>query len=304
MRTVRDQSSEAMLGRLAPIAGLLLVTAAIPAMAAGPPEGPGPPDDAHSACLPGDVVDNEDIRIWFHGAKFQLKLFKKNESTEQIDGEYQYKSTEIAEQDEEGDDVAELKLENANPQNSECEVEESGNFTNVTCTAVEPLRSTDGQGGTVGDATVEFVYHFNESDESAKFELNVQEWPWQSNETGLAYEFDVTSDWVIEPAENGLGFRDEETNESEAFIEWAQNATARYEDGHNETAVVDASTTGSDHHTTTLRFTNVTSGHVELDYDARVSSGPYVIALDVLIPLTDVPPILHEPVQTVADATA
>lgn len=277
---------------------LFMTAAALPAIGANLGEETAT-TPGHSACLPGDVVDNDDLRIWFHGAKFQLKVFKKNESTNGIDGKYQYKSMDIVELDDANETVAELKLENAEPQSSSCEVERSGEWINVTYTAVEDVRTPADDGPDTGQAQVAFVYHFNTSDDSAKFDLNVQDWPWQDDtDNELAYSFDVTSDWEIEPAENGLGFRDGDSGEAEAFIEWAPNATAYYEDGHEEEAIVDSSTSGSDHHTTTqLRFTNVTAGYVELDYDPEVAVGPYIIVADILIPLADVPTLLREPIQ-------
>ncbi len=273
------------------IIGVLLASAgALSALGSTGAQAPSPP--GHPACLPTDVVDNDDIRIWFQGAKAQLQLYKKNDTSEGNDGMYQYKSLAI-EEVEDGEALATMKLENANPQNSQCTVEEEGDWVNVTYTATERVKAP-GDGFLDETATFEFVYHFNESDDSAKFDLNVQEWPWQSDDSELSYDFEVTSDWVIEPAENGLGFEDEDTGEPEAFIEWAPNATAIYEDESEEEAIVDANTTGSDHHTTTtLRFTNVTAGYVELDYDPTVAVGPYVIVADVLIPLTELP----EPVQ-------
>lgn len=276
------------------IAILLFSAAAIPAIAQpptpDPPEDPGPPD-----CLPQDVVDNDEIRIWFHGMKSKLKLFKMNESSGEVEGSYHYQSMVVNELDEDNNTLATMRLNNAEPQSSTCEIEESGNWTNVTFSTPETVRNA--QGGPVGEAVYEFVYHFNHSDDSAKFDLNIQEWPWQDDGEELAYEFDVTSSWEIEPAENGLGFENETTGENEAFIEWAPNATAYYEDGHNETAVVDSETNGTDHHvTTTLQFTQATPGYIELDYDPTIASGPYIIVLDVLIPLTDLP----KPVQRLA----
>lgn len=290
---------------IATVAAVMLLSGAIPALAQGPgdpPGGDGPPSSP-AGCQPGEVVDNEDLRIWFQGKKGQLQVFKKNSSNDGIEGKYQYKQIEIVELDEANETVARLNLENAEPMSSDCSVERSGNWVNVTYEVTDEVRTPgEDDGPTVGQADVVFVYHFNTTDDSAKFDLNIQEWPWQSTEEHeLAYGFDVTSDWVIEPAENGLGFRDNETGESEAFIEWAPNATAHYEDGHNETALVDSNTTGSDHHVTTqLRFTNVTAGYVELDYDPTVAVGPYVIVADVLVPMTDVPPVLRGPVLALA----
>lgn len=274
------------------IAIALFSAAAVPAIGQPDPDpDPGPPGEVPGGqpdCLPQDIVDNEDVRIWFHGMKSKLQLFKKNNSSGEVEGSYHYQSMVVNELDEDNNTLATMRLNNAEPQDSTCDVEASGNWTNVTFSTPETVRDADG--GPLGTAVYEFVYHFNHSDDSAKFDLNIQEWPWQEEGEELDYEFDVTSDWVIEPAENGLGFENESTGENEAFIEWAPNATAHYDDGHNETAIVDSETSGSDHATTTsLRFTNVTAGYTELDYDPTVASGLYIIVLDVLIPLTDLP---------------
>ncbi len=282
-----------MLRMILPITLLLAIGAAAPAIAPGNAQAAG-----HPACLPGDVVDNDDVRIWFHGAKFQLQLFKKNVSTGSVDGMYQYKSMEISEVASDNTTLATLKLENAEPQSSTCTVEEQGEWVNVTYTSSETVRATDDGSAFVGEATVELVYHFNKTDSSAKFDLNVQDWPWQGDDSELSYGFDVASEWLIEPAENGLGFRDADTGEPEAFVEWALNATASYDDGHDETAIVESTTTGSAHATSTsLQFTNVTAGYSELDYDPRIAAGPYVIVANILIPLADLPEILERVVR-------
>lgn len=280
----------------------LVLTAAVPAVAPGHGQAGAASSnaDAHPACLPNRaVVDNEDVRIGFHGAKFKIQVFKKNSTTGGNDGMYQYKSLGIDELGEDNETLASLNLGNAEPKDSTCTIEENRNWVNVTWTATEPVRTPgEGDGPTVGDATVELVYHFNKTDDSAKFDLNVTSWPWQSDNSELDYEFEVESEWVIEPAENGLGFRDEDTGEPEAFITWAPNATATYEDDHEEEAIVDANTTGSDHRTTTsLRFTNVTAGYVELDYDPTVAVGAYIIVADLLVPLADLPSPVRRLVQ-------
>lgn len=279
---------------------LVLVTSTIVPLAGLSVAQPPGEDGNDPACDPGAIVDNEDLRIWFHGKKGQLQVFKKNDSGDGIDGMYQYKQLAIREVDEDDQTVATLVLEDAEPMDSSCEVERSGEWTNVTYTVTDEVRTAADDGPETDTADVTFVYHFNENSSDAKFDLLVEGWAWEDDDGHeLAYDFEATSgEWDIETAENGLGFRDNETGESEAFIEWAPNATARYDDGHEEQANVTSSTTGDqDHVEVTLRFTDVTAGYVELDYDPTVAVGPYLIVADILVPATIVP----EPVQGVAD---
>lgn len=266
--------------RIVLFASLLLIGAAAPlAIAQGPgevPENPGPPD-----CLPQNVVDNEDVRVWFHGFKGQLKVWSKDNGS--LDGGYQYKTLSITELDEDGDEAAWFNYERAYPQSATCDIEEDDTFLNITYTVDGAVRALPGDGPSVGDVTVTFEYHFNKTDDSAKFDLMVEEWPWQEEGT-LAYGFEATSEeWTIEPADNGLGFEDED-GQAQASITWAENATATYEDEHTEEALVESTVDATDHHATVdLEFTNVTAEYVELDYDPTVGVGPYIIVANHLL---------------------
>lgn len=266
--------------RLAGLAAALLLVAAVAPLTTvttAKEENVGDP-----ACDPGAVVDNEDLRIWFHGKKGQLQVFKKNDSDDGIDGKYQYKQMAIVERDG-NETVAELLLEDAEPMSSSCTVERSGDWVNVTYNVTDRIVTPGDDGPDTETATVGFVYHFNTNSSEAKFDLVVEDWAWQSDGE-LAYDFEVTSDWEIERAENGLGFRDNETGEREAFIRWAPNATAEYEDGHEEQANVTSSIEGGDHHVDVrLRFTDASPGYVKLTYDPTVAVGPYLIVADVLV---------------------
>ncbi len=274
-----------------------LVTAiALPAIApgGGPPtastaggdlaESPGQPD-----CQMTTIVDNDEARVKFHGMKAMFHVWSKDEAGT-AEGKYLYKTKAIREEDAENTTVAWVNLENAQPLSSTCEITTEDEWVNVTYTATEDVRAAgDGahDGGQLGQAVIEFRYHFNTSDNSAKFDLNVQDWPWQGDGT-LAYDFTVSSDWTIEPAENGLGFRGDD-GETKAFVQWAPNATAYYEDGHNETAVVDSATTvdegedGGNAAFVTLNFTQASPGYVELDYDPTVGAGSYLIIAGILM---------------------
>lgn len=240
------------------------------------------------ACDPGNIVDNDDLRIWFQGKKGQLQLHKKNVTDGSEDGSYQYKQLAIRELDEGNETVAKLNLENAEPMDSSCEVERTGDWVNVTYTVTDGV-ADPGLGSDPDTADVTFVYHFNTNSSDAKFDLVVEDWPWHQ-EGELVYDFEATSDeWDIEAAENGLGFRDNETGEPEAVIEWAPNATATYKDGHEEEARVNSTTEGDeDHVTVNLQFTQASPGYVELDYDPTVAVGPYIIVGDILVSTTAV----------------
>lgn len=268
--------------RAVTLALLLLVTVLAPltAVSTGPPDG----NVGDPACDPGDVADNEDVRIWFHGKKGKLKVYKKNQSTDGIDGMYQYKQLGVTELDADNDTVATLNLEDAQPLSSTCTVEREGDWVNVTYNVTDTVRTVADDGPDDETAQVGFTYHFNTNSSEAKFDLAVREWPWHAD-GDLAYDFEVTSEqWVIEEAENGLGFKDNDTGEREAFIQWAPNATAKYEDGHEEEAVVNSTVEGGDHHVTVdLQFTQASAGYEELLYDPTVAVGPYLIVGDLLV---------------------
>lgn len=277
---------------------MLLTAIAVPAIApgGGPPaqaqgehnlaESPGQPD-----CKMTTIVDNDDAKVKFHGKKAMFLVWSKDENGTQ-EGKYLYKTKALREKAADNTTVAWVNLENAQPLSSTCEVTAEDQWVNVTYTATEDVRAAGqggDEGGQIGQAVVEFRYHFNTSDNSAKFDLNVQDWPWQTNGT-LAYDFTVSSGWTIETAENGLGFRGDD-GESKAFVQWAPNATAHYEDGHNETAVVDSDTTvdegdgeeGDNVAHVTLNFTQASPGYVELDYDPTVGTGSYLILAGILM---------------------
>lgn len=267
--------------RRATVLALLLVTTALAPLTAVSAPGDGNVGDP--ACDPSAVVDNDDLRIWFHGKKGQLKVFKKNETSDSIDGKYQYKQLGITELDDENETVARLTLEDAEPMDSTCDVTREGDWVNVTYNVTDTVHTVADDGPDSESAQVGFAYHFNKNSSEAKFDLDVRDWPWHA-EGELAYDFEVTSDWVIERAENGLGFQDNETGEREAFVEWAANATAKYDDGHEEEAVVNSTIEGGDHHVTVdLQFTEASAGYSELIYDPTVAVGPYIIVADVLI---------------------
>lgn len=238
------------------------------------------------ACKPGNVFENENVRVWFHGSKGMVKVFDANESREGGEGgdgsHYSYTTGEIEEVDADGNVVASMNLGRAFPRTSDCTVEDSGDAIHMTLTLSESVRAK----GDAGEATVTFAYHFNKSSQGAKFDLRVEGWPWQSEESALRYAFDVHAGGAtMEPAENGVGMRNADGS-SRGYVEWAPNATATYEDGRQELAVVDAETrvTGSTARVV-LAFTNATAGYAELDYDPWAGVGQYAVVAGRLVGL-------------------
>lgn len=264
---------------LAPDAGPAASTSEQP----GPPTDPGAPD-----CGPSFVAENDDVRLWFHGTKAFVKTFVKDEDGNGLEGMYETTSEAIVERDDNAT-VAELNLERAYPQSSTCTVEENGTHVNITYEVTDAaVREPGEDGALLGTADVTFAYRFNKSADGAKFDVVIEDWPWQGDGE-LAYDFDVDADgFTIEAAENGVGFRDAE-GDAEGFISWAPNATARYEDGHEEEAIVDSTTqVDGSHADIRLRYTNVTEGYVELVHDPWLGTGAYVIVGPLLIPVAQV----------------
>lgn len=269
-----------------------LTLVAVPLMAAQPTTA-----DAPTSCRPGDVFENDDVRIWFHGSKGFVKVFHAGNETAGP-GHFDYNTGELVELTDGNASLARMNLERAFPQTSGCEIEETEEWVNMTLTVTDDVKS---DGGKVGEATVEFVYHFNKSSQGAKFDLEVLDWPWQSDESELSYEFDVhASSGSLTPAENGIGWSDE-NGEPRGYMEWAPNATAYYPDGHNETAIVDSETTmdGTQNARVALRFTNVTAGYDELVYDPWAGVGSWIVVGPLLIGLAPVEQLLPPALKAV-----
>lgn len=256
--------------------------------------------DAPESCRPGNVFQNEDVRIWFHGSKGFVKVFDTN-GTDDEGTHYQYKTIAVQERVVNGSAVhAWMNLERAYPQSSTCTVEETNEWVNMTITITDRVQpGAGGEGPTLGDATVTFSYNFNKTANGAKFDLQVDSWPWQQPDTELAYTFDVhVAGGSIESAENGVGFRDS-NNMSQGYITWAANATAHYDDGHNETALVDSDTAiDGDTARIDLRFTNVTAGYESLVYDPWIGVGEYIIVGGILVGLAPIEEILPRGVMS------
>lgn len=232
-----------------------------------------------SGCSPDTAFENEQVKIWFQGFKGHLQVHDFADGTS-----YDYKTTELVESDAAGNPVAAMNLGRAYPQDtSACTVEETEEQVTITFGVTADVRSTVGE-GTVGTASVRFVYHFNKSDNGSKFDLFVDEWPWQTADGTLAFSFTVTADGaIIESAENGIGFRDADAN-PRGYISWDPEFTARYADEHEETGTVDAETAidGSSA-TVTLHFTAATAGYTNLIYDPWMGVGAYIVVGPLLI---------------------
>lgn len=241
----------------------------------------------HPACNPETVLENDDVRVAFKGHKGMVQVFRKNTTDGGIDGMYQYKTAAVREIGADNATLASMDLGRAYPQESNCSITETDEFLDISFTVPGTVRGANG-GGDVGEATVTFAYHFNKSSNGAKFDLFVADWPWQGD-SELAFDFSVQSGaWNVEAAENGIGFRSDE-GEPKAFLSWAPNATATYEDGHNETAIVDATVDAGGHEANvSLRFTTASSGYVDLAYDPWVGVGAYVIIAGFLVGDRDV----------------
>lgn len=249
--------------------------------------GPGKP-----SCNPDTAFESDEVRIAFKGHKGMVQVFAKNAEGGN-DGMYQYKTNAIREiaTGNGNETLASMDLGRAYPQESNCTITETEDFLDITFTVPATVRATDG--GDLGEASATFAYHFNKTANGAKFDLFVSGWPWQSDASELAFDFDVDAGaWTIESAENGLGFRgnptsgdgEEDTPESKGYIEWAANATATYADGHEETAVVDSTVDNSGSHASvSLRFTAAQAGYTDLAYDPWAGVGDYVIIGNVLI---------------------
>ncbi len=273
------------------LAALIVLSLATVPLIPGP-AGAAAPD----SCKPSTTLENDDVKIWFHGKKGFVKVFKKDNATGGNEGMYQYKTEAIVELDGDGNEVARMNLERAFPQTSTCTIVETDQFVNMTLQLTDTVRGA--MGGDLGNATVTFAYNFNKTSDGAKFDLYINDWPWQADGT-LAFDFDIQSpNYNFDVASNGVGFEDDDGNQT-GYIEWAPNATAKYDDGHNETALVVGNTTVTGNTANVrLDFTNVTAGYTELEYDPWAGVGRYIIVLNILIAERSIPlpPVVREPV--------
>jgi hypothetical protein len=276
-----------MARRLHVLLGVAILLASLAAFA------PTLPAAAPPSCHPGFVFQNDNMSVWFHGKKGFVRVFEGNQSDESNASAYDYQTGAIHERDAHGRLVAWMNLERAYPQTSTCTITHDGDNTTMAITITDDVHAGPGGGGFLGQATVAFTYHFNSSTRGAKFDLDVQDWPWQS--TGeLDYEFQVAvQNGTVQPASNGIGFTDAQ-NMSMGYVNWSSNATAHYADGHTENATVASSVTNT---TSTadvdLTFTNATAGYTWLDYDPVFGIGPFVIVggqlVAVPVPYVPVP---------------
>ncbi|HEX2021604.1 MAG TPA: hypothetical protein VHH36_02770 [Candidatus Thermoplasmatota archaeon] len=252
------------------VPALVLVAFAAPALDAASPE-----------CRPGVVFENGGLRVWFHESKGFVKVFDSG-GEDDAGVHWSYKTGEVVERDADGAEVARMGLERAYPKTSGCSVVETEETVDLALTVTDDVKA---DGRPAGTATVVFAYHFNKTDRGAKFDLHVVGWPWQADGT-LAYAFDVEIEGgAAEPAENGVGFRDADGN-ARGFVTWAPNATARYGDGHEETAVVDAATEADGGRArVTLAFGQAAAGYEALLYDPWVGAGAYAAVGPVLVPV-------------------
>jgi hypothetical protein len=259
---------------LAFLAASLLLAAALPTMAS-------PPVSTHSPCRPGIAFENDQVRIWFHGMKAFFQVF------DNASGEAHYETQTLAlAQLRDGQEVARMNLERAFPQTSTCWVEDDGANVTMGITITDTVR--DAQGGPVGDATVSYLYRFDRASDGAKFDLVVQQWPWQGDGV-LAFDVSLRTDNLsMDSASNGVGFR-RANDDTFGSFQWASNATASYRDGSRQESTV-TSETMKDGAAATVRLTfgNVTAGYERLDLDPWMGVGDYVIVGDMLVGLAPI----------------
>jgi len=256
---------------------LLLLTASLALVPFGTAPAAG-----NAGCKPSEVLENDQVAIWFQGKKEFVKVEDKADN-----GSYFYKSGDIAELSD-GAPVRVMNLEQAFPQSSSCEVASDDSFVNITIHVVGTVR--DAAGGPVGEASVTFVNHFNRSSLGSKFDLRVDSWPWAANSAGhvLAYDLQLTAgDLTLQPADNGVGIVNG-AGDQVGYVEWAPNATAAYTDGTQQEANVTSSSTGSEHELAVqLRFDNVRAGYTGLEMDPWFGVGNYLIVAGHLVGLAD-----------------
>lgn len=241
------------------------------------------------SCGPDTAFESEDVRVWFQGLKGHVKVFNLAQDPEGADATYQFKTAALTEYD--GDQaVASMHLGRAFPHGTEActveietETDENGNEAEVgralTWTVVGDVRAGN---ASVGTATVTLRWHFRNQDDGTKFDLFVEQWPWQADGE-LAFAFDVTAAGGFEEAENGLGIRNADGTPG-GHISWDAEFTARYDDGEDQVGTVEGTPeVDGNSATIELRFTGVEPGYDELIYDPWVGVGAYLIVGPVLL---------------------
>jgi hypothetical protein len=246
---------------------------------------PPPPAIAANACGPSTAFENDDVKIWFQGFKGHFQIDNRSNGLS-----YDVQTDGIEERVS-GAPAATMDLGHAFPKQTDtCTVEEADGVVTVTFSVTADVKRADhadagGGANVIGEATATYVVHFNTADNGSKFDLHVTGWPWQQQDSILAFNVDLDAGegTAVEAAENGVGFRDANGEPIGSFT-WAPEFTARYADDTEQTGTVESATaTDGSSADVDLSFTNVTAGYDELVYDPWMGVGPYVVVGPLLI---------------------
>jgi len=250
------------------------------------------PAGAANACGPSTAFENEDVKIWFQGFKGHFKIDNKTNGLS-----YDVQTDSISERVGDGT-VATMDLGHAFPKQTDtCTVEEADGVVTVTFSVTADVKRAgvaDAGGGAnvLGAATATYIVHFDTADNGSKFDLLVDEWPWQATDSVLAFNVDLTAGegTTVEAAENGVGFRNADGEAIGSFT-WDAAFTARNDDGSEQEGTVESATTIEGANADVdLSFTNVPAGYDELFYDPWMGAGAYLVVGPLLIndgPLID-----------------
>lgn len=246
---------------------------------------PVAPASAANACGPSVAFENDDVKIWFQGFKGHFQIDNKTNGLS-----YDVQTDGVSERAD-GVAVTSMDLGHAFPKQTDtCTVEEVDGVVTVTFSVTADVKrvgvaDAGGGGNVISEATATFIVHFNTEDNGSKFDLLVDEWPWQSEESVLAFNLDLTAGegTSAEAAENGVGFRDS-TGEPIGSFSWDAVFTARNDDGSEQEGTVESATAieGSSVDVD-LSFTNVPAGYDELFYDPWMGAGAYLVVGPLLI---------------------
>lgn len=246
---------------------------------------PVPSARAANACGPDTAFENDNVKIWFQGFKGHFQIDNKANGLS-----YEIQTDEIAERVG-GTPVARMDIGHAFPKETDtCTVEETDGVVTVTFGVTAPVKSANqanagGGNNVIGEATTTFVVHYNTEDDGAKFDLIVDAWPWQAEDSNLAFNLDLRSGegTTAEAAENGVGFRNADGDPIGSFT-WDAAFTARYADDSEQEGTVESATTANGNEADVdLSFLNVTAGYEQLVYDPWMGAGAYLVLGPVLI---------------------
>ncbi|PKK86480.1 MAG: hypothetical protein CVT48_01025 [Thermoplasmata archaeon HGW-Thermoplasmata-1] len=239
----------------------------------------GPPSFAESKAAGSEkwILKNDNISVWFQGMKPMLKVFSTAEDGN-VSG-YLIKLDQIYERDGDGNKVASINLNAASLGWTKAVTETDGGLDLRVFGEV----SGPGLSPTTTSAYIEFVFHLYSNSTDIKFDVNVEDWGWKSDDPENA-TLSLTMLLVGEKARersNGQAV----SMGKKGYVEWEKNAEAHMSNGTSNAARVRSNvSSGQDGTFVTLTF-ETDGGYASLSYDPTLGADSMGIPIGWGVPI-------------------